>query len=229
MTTLYKLTDKTGKTKNNTQWGPGVSHSGTGEGDLCGPGWIHAYTHPLLAVLLDPVHANFSEYQLWEAEGEIAKVDHGMKVGCATLRTIRLIEIPKITTVQRAIFAILCAMEINKDKTFCDWADNWLNGKNRSAGAAAIASAALEAALDAVGLEAASLEAATWATWAAEAAALEAAAARSMRVEWKTQTHAAQAAQSVARAASRAAQWMAIAAKVPFDLIAIAQRAVSEP
>lgn len=34
MITLYKLTDGAGKTHNGTQWGPGVSHSGTGKGEL---------------------------------------------------------------------------------------------------------------------------------------------------------------------------------------------------
>ena len=42
MAKLYKLTDSRGKTWGDTQWGPGVSHSGTGEGELCGSGWIHA-------------------------------------------------------------------------------------------------------------------------------------------------------------------------------------------
>ena len=53
MITLYKLTDGDGQTRGGTQWGPGVSHSGTGKGELCGPGWIHAYEHPLIAVLLN--------------------------------------------------------------------------------------------------------------------------------------------------------------------------------
>ena len=38
MIKLYKLTDGDGQTRGGTQWGPGVSHSGTGEGELCGPG-----------------------------------------------------------------------------------------------------------------------------------------------------------------------------------------------
>ena len=65
---LYKLTDGDGQTMSGTQWGPGVSHSGTGEGELCGPGWIHAYEHPLIAVLLNPIHANIQNPRLWEAE-----------------------------------------------------------------------------------------------------------------------------------------------------------------
>lgn len=61
---LYKLTNQNGQTYNQTQWGENVSHSGTGQGELCGPGWIHAYTSPLLATLFNPIHAAFSNPQL---------------------------------------------------------------------------------------------------------------------------------------------------------------------
>jgi hypothetical protein len=46
---LYKLTDQNAQTMNNTQWGPGVTHETDGRWALCGPGWLHAYEHPLLA------------------------------------------------------------------------------------------------------------------------------------------------------------------------------------
>ena len=109
MTTLYKLTDQDGYTRRNYDnaclWGENVSHSGTGEGDLCGPGYVHAYTHPLLAVLLNPIHANVPTPRLWEAEGAIAKSDRGLKVGCVTLTTIREMPLPIISTEQRVRFA----------------------------------------------------------------------------------------------------------------------------
>ena len=58
MTKLYKLTDQNHQTRNNTKWGAGVTHTASGQGDLCTAGWLHAYTSPLLAVLLNPIHAN---------------------------------------------------------------------------------------------------------------------------------------------------------------------------
>ena len=130
---VYKLTDENGQTRNRTQWGPGVSHSGTGEGKLCGPGWIHYYDDPLLAVLMNPVHADFENPKLWEATagGEV-KSDNGLKFGCRTLTTIREIPLPEITVEQRVRFAILCAMEVCKLPEFAKWADNWLSGKDRS-------------------------------------------------------------------------------------------------
>ena len=82
---LYKLTNAKDQTYGETQWGEGVEHTTDGFGDLCGPGWLHAYTDPLLAVLLNPLHAGFCTPHLWEAEGEIGRNDNGLKVGCKRL------------------------------------------------------------------------------------------------------------------------------------------------
>ena len=112
MTKLYKLTDQSGQTRNATQWGPGVTHEASGEGELCGHGWLHAYTHPLLAALLNPIHANFQEPVLWEAEGEIWLYDHGLKVGCRKLTTLRQIPLPAVTLEQRVEFGIRCALSV---------------------------------------------------------------------------------------------------------------------
>jgi hypothetical protein len=176
MANLYKLTDSCGKTRNGTQWGPGISHSGTGEGGLCGPGWIHAYEHPLIAVLINPIHANFKNPRLWEAEGEIAIRDGQLKCGCKTLTTIREIPLPKITTEMRVRFAILCAKEVCADLSWNAWADKWLSGEDRTL-AAAEASATRAEASAAQAAEAAALaayrsaRAAAWAASAARAAA----------------------------------------------------------
>ena len=159
---LYKLTDGDGQTRNGTQWGPGVSHSGTGEGELCGPGWIHAYEHPLIAVLLNPIHADFQNPRLWEAEGDVGLRDGQLKCGCATLTTIREIPLPEITAEMRVRFAILCAKYVRACSEWNAWADKWLSGEDRSAEAAAVASrAAYDASRAAYDVEA----------WAAEAAA----------------------------------------------------------
>ena len=142
---LYKLTDENGKTRagetNECQWSDGVSHSGTGKGGLCGPGYIHAYEDPLLAVLLNPIHVNFSAPRLWECEGEIAKRDGPLKCGCVSLATVREITLQNVTTEQRVRFAILCALAVYKDAAFVTWARGWLDGSDRSQSAAAAAAA----------------------------------------------------------------------------------------
>lgn len=138
MSKLYKVTDSDGQTRNGTQWGPGVSHSGTGEGGLCGPGWIHAYEHPLIAVLMSPIHIGFKNPRLWEAEGEVALRDGQLKCGCKTLTTVREIPLPAITMEMRVRFAICCAKEVCPAAYLAwnAWADKWLSGEDRTQAAA---------------------------------------------------------------------------------------------
>ena len=161
---LYKLTDQDDRTYNNTQWGEGVKHVASGKGELCTDGWIHAYTDPLLAVLLNPIHANIQNAHLWEAEGEIGMDDHGLKVGCASLTTIRRIDVPVVTTEQRVRFTILCARTLYTETTWTTWADAWLSGVDRSAEAAWAARTAAWAAGAAVWAAGAAAEAAARAT-----------------------------------------------------------------
>ena len=147
---LYKLTDQNHRTRagesNECQWGENITHSGTGEGELCGPGWIHAYTDPLLAVMFNPIHANIKSPILWESEGDVVLDDHGVKVGCLSLTTLRIVPLPEVSTNQLVAFGILCAMQVYRDPKFLKWADGWLAGTDRSAYTAAAAAAAYPAA-----------------------------------------------------------------------------------
>jgi hypothetical protein len=211
MIKLYKLTDSRGKTRNGTQWGPGVSHSGTGEGELCGPGWIHAYEHPLIAVLLNPIHANFKNPRLWEAEGEVGLRDGQIKCGCKTLTTVREIPLPEITMEMRVRFAILCAKEVCAYLAWNAWADNWnawadkwLSGEDRTQAAAAAQAAAAEA----------------------RAEVRVAAAAQAARVAAAAAAAAERAAARAARTAAWTAAWTAARA-AGTDIFAIAEKACS--
>jgi len=143
----YKLTDSNSRSYNNTQWGPGITHEVTGGRNLCGPGWLHYYSDPLLAVILNPIFGNFrpKTMQLWECEiGGTIKSDHGLKYGTRRLTTLKQIPIPYVSDKQRVRFAILCAMRIYSEPTWVAWARGWLDGTNRSmARARAAANAAL--------------------------------------------------------------------------------------
>ena len=144
---LYKLTTQKHTTHGNTKWGPGVTHKATGEGTkLCSGGVLHAYTSPLLAVLLNPIHADVSDPVLWEAKGEVVASD-GLKVGCKELTTTVEIPLPEISVEQKVRFAIGCASLVYKDAGWVEWANNWLTGKDRSEDAARdVAGAAARAA-----------------------------------------------------------------------------------
>jgi hypothetical protein len=157
--TLYKLTDAQGQTHgdgtNHTQWGAGITHEAKGpaDGPLCSASWIHAYEHPLVAVLLNPIHANLKNPQLWSCRGEIGKRDGPLKCGCRALTTVEVLPLPEITTEQRVRFAIGCAWP----RASVAWkkrATGWLSGKDRTAAAARAAAAAWEAAAAQAAVEA---------------------------------------------------------------------------
>ncbi len=199
---LYKLTKQDHTTYGGMKWGPGVSHRATGDkaGGLCTSGYIHAYTDPNLAVLLNPIHGNFSNPVLWEGEGKIYETD-GLKVGCRQFTTVKEIKLPKFTTDQKIAFAIFCAQEVYDNEEYKKWAVDWLSGKDRSARAATWAATRVAA----------------WAAaWAAEDAAWAA---------WAATRIAAWATEDAARVTEDAAR-VARAATGEIDYAALAQKAL---
>ena len=133
MTKLYKLTNQCSQTFGQCQWGENVPHAAPGNGKLCSSAWLHAYTHPVLALLLNPIHANIADPQLWECEGTVGITDHGLKVGCTSLTTLRQLPVPKITSVNRVAFAIGCAYNVYSDYSWVEWARRWVLNRDRSA------------------------------------------------------------------------------------------------
>jgi hypothetical protein len=136
MPTYYKLTDENDRTYGGCQWGENITHTTSGEGDLCSSGWTHWYTHPLLAVLLNPIHGKFDlkTAHLWKSPpDQIAeKSDKGLKVGCKIGTTLSRVPLPEVTLTQKIAFGILTSLEVSKNENYLQWAINWLSGKNRS-------------------------------------------------------------------------------------------------
>ena len=198
---LCKLTNQELQTYNKTQWVINEWQEVAGKGELCSESWLHGYEHPLLAVLLNPIHANIATPRLFAIEvGEIIKNDAGLKFGSNKMRLIKELELPQVTLEQRVKFGILCALEVCQDAAFVTWATGWVSGEDRSQKAAA------DAADDADDADAAAYYAAAWAADAARAAR----------------------AADAARAAAAAAYWAADAwaARKKIDLISIAKKAV---
>jgi len=135
-------------------------HEASGEGDLCGPGWIHVYLSPRLAVILNPIHANFAEPVLWrvECDGSV-KTDRGMKEGWSRVTTVEIVEAPVYSREQLIAYGIWCATEVCVDPQWCAWADGWISGRDRTRAAArAAAAAAAAAAAEAAAWEAAAID-----------------------------------------------------------------------
>ena len=132
MDTVYKLTRPDGTTYKGFLWKPNEQYHFSGLGYLCSPGFAHAYLTPELAVLLNPIHANYNPAILWRAEGMIAKRDHDLKVGCTDLILCAQIPLPEASTSQRVEFAVRCALAVYTEPTFVLWANNWLVGIDKT-------------------------------------------------------------------------------------------------
>ena len=135
----FKLTDEYDRTYNGCQWGKDVCHIVDGVGPLCTKDWIHFYQNKYLAAILNPIHGDFNPktMHMWKskATGKF-KHDRGLKSGCTHFTTIGQIKVPLITTEQRVEFAILCAREVYKEKSFIKWANGWLHNTDRTHAAA---------------------------------------------------------------------------------------------
>jgi hypothetical protein len=222
---LYKLTTQDNKTRKETLWGEGVAHVAPGEGPLCTKGWLHAYTSPLLAVLMNPAHADINNPKLWEAEGDVG-MSSGTKVGCTRLKTLREIPLPEISPATKVRFAILCGKAVYKDKTWNEWADRWLSGVDRTVNAAAADANAAYAARAAAAYATAAAAHAAYATAAAAYATAAAAhAARAARAGYAAANAANAADAAYANAAAYAAHDAANAAAHAADAAAAAAAA----
>ncbi len=180
--TKYKLVNQDMTTHGNTKWEPGTTITTEGGGEDCGPGWLHCYDSPELAAFMNPIHANINNPRLFECQVGGTTIDWKDKFGCTELTITKEIEPPRPTTEQRVAFAIRCALKVCKDAGFTAWANNWINGNDRS--------------------EAAARAAARAADWAARAAAM--AAARATAADWAARAAARAAAMAAARATARA-------------------------
>lgn len=177
----YKLTDQQMRTRagkrNEVRWQLGVRVSAdlSLPPECCTPGVVHCYDDPYVALLLNPIHANFASPRLFAAEWDGVRVDdRGLKAGVQHLTLVAELPVPVITTSQRVAFGILCTMEVTRNARWREWAERWLSGEDRSRAASY---AAADAADDAAA-------AAAYAAYAdADAAAAAAAADAGARLD----------------------------------------------
>ena len=218
MKTAYKLMHRDLTTYNGYSWVMGEWRETSGEGDLCGPGWLHGYDTPTIAAFHNPIHANFPLEKAvlvrMDCQGNY-KADLGLKSGWTEMCPVEQVPLVIPTTEQRVCYGIYCAVWVYRDADFIRWARIWLSGTDRSESAAAAAEAA--------------------AAWAAAWAAASAAAWAAAKAAW-----AARAASAAAWAAAKAA-WAAGAASaaaeaasasetpIPFEEFALAAIAGTIP
>ena len=158
----YKLTDADGYTRRGepgeTRWIVGETVRPTGKGyDHCGPGVLHGYISPEVAVFGNPFHADIVNPRLFEVESDAPWETDGLKRWTTgACRVVRELPLPLPTVTIDALVAwAICLSPHKRTRT---WAVGWLAGKDRSATSALAA------------------ETAVWNAWTARAAEAQAAA-----------------------------------------------------
>lgn len=175
MTIGYKLVNQDYTTHGGMKWEIGKTNIAWVEGtQMCSPQVLHYYEHPLLAVLLNPRHADIRNPRMLKIECSEKVAGDGLKAACKEQTPIEEMEVPVLTTNQRVAFAIKCALAVYQQDTFVKWAEDWLSGKDRTKSSATAAACAAGAACAA---SAAGTAAAACATGAATGAAARAACA----------------------------------------------------
>ena len=177
----YKLLSQDMMSNGNTKWEIGVKKikKDTGNYKMCTNNVFHCYSHPVLALFLNPIHANIENPRIFKIKVDRIVASDGLKQASLEQTIIEELIIPKPTLIQTTAFGIICAKHIYKNIKFQSWANNWLSNEDRSIHAARAAARAAEDAAWAAEAAAravcaavcAAEDAARAAAWAAEAAA----------------------------------------------------------
>src|SRR5690554_5411564 len=117
---VYKLTDENMQTYGGFQYAIGVKAEATGrKRTLCTNGLLHAYEHPLLAVLHNPIHAYFKSPRLFKAETNAKVVREGfLKLGVRSMTLIEELPLPELTVEHKVRYAIGCSLAVYRDPQF---------------------------------------------------------------------------------------------------------------
>ena len=128
--------DDTTGYENVLQWGNGVNNRIYKHGHiLCSDQVIHFYAHPLQAAFFSPIHVS-AYTKLREVIYHSKMVSDGTKCAAKSVTTGKEIPLPEITPEQRVEIAIRCVLKVYHEPKFVKWANNWLNGIDRSPEAA---------------------------------------------------------------------------------------------
>lgn len=138
----YKLTTQDMKTRkgahNEITWVPGKWYESAWKLSesvdcLCSSRYIHWYSDPLIAVLMNQVHADIENPRLWKCEiSGKTLLDKQFKGGSRRVRLIKEIPLPELSELQRIECAIRCTKQIFYDEDWTKWADDWLENKDRT-------------------------------------------------------------------------------------------------
>ena len=167
----YKLLTQEMTSHKNTKWKLNVPITIEKEGvEMCTDSVLHCYNHPLLAVILNPIHANIKNPLLFEISVDKIVNTDGLKFASKSQTLLKKIDLPEISTEQKVEFGIRVVKLVCKDESWNAWADKWLDNTDRSKESAYTAALAATSAARAANAARAVARAAAYAANVANAA-----------------------------------------------------------
>ena len=115
---VYKLVRPNLTTFGAFQWKINKWYTVDGCGPPCSKGWLHCYADDKLAILLKPIHVNFTKFHLFEAEAYGRIISDGLKLCVQNLRITKKIQKPKYNTFD---FCLAVLLQWSKDELTISW------------------------------------------------------------------------------------------------------------
>lgn len=132
----YKLLTQDMTSHGRTKWEIGVPKTAQAGGtEMCTNQVLHYYTHPLVAVFANPIHAAIEKPRIFEIEVSECVASDSLKSACKTQTLLRELQLPELTDLQCQFVAIKAAMLLPSiGNPWTSWAQKWLSGEDRSSG-----------------------------------------------------------------------------------------------
>jgi len=121
----YLLTDLNGKTRRGTTIETNRKNGKRQHGDIVSQNVWECADTSLLAIMINPLHAECVRPRLFEIRGEF-KQDRN------TVHRVGEIVLPDVSPEQKLAFAMYCVRSLVPDHTFGAWVERWLANIDRS-------------------------------------------------------------------------------------------------
>lgn len=132
--TGYKLLTQNMTSHGGMKWEIGKLETAKEEGtEMCSPQVLHYYSHPLVAIFANTIHANIEDPRLFEIEVEACVSADSLKCASKTQRLVKELAVPQLNNLQRKFVAISCAKLLpGAHPVWTSWAEKWLSGEDRT-------------------------------------------------------------------------------------------------
>lgn len=127
----YLLANSANHTRRGSSIFPGCSSfSSQAPNNIVAENASEIGTSPLVAIMLNPWHAQLGKPKMLEMQFTTVAVDSSAPT---ISMDVREVDVPETTTDQKIIFALMVISEVYGNKQFNQWAAKWINGSDRGA------------------------------------------------------------------------------------------------